>query len=75
MTSTSDRRRRAARVLASLAPLLLASACGLERPPDPPPFDCDRIDRAAERFPDECGDPDAGAEHPDASPDPAASPP
>jgi hypothetical protein len=41
-------------------PFLLAlssasAGCGFERPPDPPPFDCAAIDRAAERFPAECG--------------------
>lgn len=38
-----------------LASLVCASGCGLERAPDPRPFDCATIDRAAERFPDECG--------------------
>lgn len=50
MTST---RRRIAIACFALA------GCGLERPPAPPPFDCATIDRAAERFPDECG-PDTG---------------
>jgi hypothetical protein len=57
MTSTPER-LRAVVVIGLLA---FAQACGLERPPDPPPFDCAQIDRAAERFPDECGEPmDAG---------------
>ena len=40
------------------------AGCGFDRPADPPPFDCARIDRAAERFPAECAaleDLDAGA--------------
>jgi hypothetical protein len=36
------------------------AGCGLERPKDPPPFDCAAIDRAAERYPERCGD--AGTE-------------
>ena len=39
--------------------------CPLSPPPDPLPIDCDQIDRAAERFPEECGEPedaDAGVE-------------
>jgi hypothetical protein len=47
--------------------LLLSIAltgCWIEAPPPTPPFDCAAIDRAAERFPDECGD--AGVD-PDAS--------
>lgn len=32
------------------------TGCTVKRPPDPPPFDCARIDRAAERFPEECGE-------------------
>lgn len=63
MTSTRDAARRL--LIASLGALAL-EACGLERPPDPPPLDCAAIDRAAERFPDECADagpdPDAGTE-------------
>gem|GEM_PF-3352068 len=68
MTSHSKRRRRA-RGAASVAAgriaatLVLVAGCGLERPPDPPPLDCATIDRAAERFPDECAEPaDAGPE-------------
>ncbi len=69
MTSHSKRRRRARgaasvvawRIAATL--VLVVGGCGLERPPDPPPLDCATIDRAAERFPDECAEPaDAGAE-------------
>ena len=37
----------------------LAPGCWLSAPEDPPPFDCAAIDRAEERFPDECGG-DAG---------------
>ena len=46
----------------ALASTGAVSACGLARPPDPPPFDCAAIDRASERFPDECpaASPDAG---------------
>ena len=32
------------------------SGCGLARPRDPAPFDCEAIDRAEERFPEECGE-------------------
>ena len=45
----------------------IVSGCGLERPADPPGLDCTTTERAAERFPDECG-PDAG-EEPDADVD------
>ncbi len=38
---------------------VLGFGCGLGPPASVPPFDCDRIDRAGERFPDECGG-DAG---------------
>jgi hypothetical protein len=41
------------------AALGLASGCRIEPPPPLPPFDCATIDRAPERFPEECGD--AGA--------------
>lgn len=50
MTSISDRLL----VVIGLAFSSLAG-CAVERPPDPPPFDCARIDRAEERFPEECG--------------------
>lgn len=53
MTSTSD----LVRVLA----LVALSGCGLTRPPDPAPFDCETIDRAEERFPDRCGQPEEDA--------------
>ena len=72
MSSTPDRathgeaswgRAPAARRTVALA--LWLSGCGLPLPPDPPPLDCASLDRAAERFPDECGasseEPDAGA--------------
>jgi hypothetical protein len=61
MTSPSE-------LLVRLSIALALAGCGLTRPADPPPFDCDAIDRADERFPDECGEPepedeeDAGAE-------------
>ncbi len=60
MTSSPDRWS-----LLLLAALACAPGCGLERPPDVQPFDCETIDRAEERFPDECGeavDEDAGDE-------------
>lgn len=63
MTSTRDRLR----IAVALVALASAQGCGLERPPDPPPFDCARIDRAAERFPEECGDALDGGTPPDAS--------
>ena len=58
MTSTPEFLRF---VVVASALLTLTPGCGLERPADPPAFDCAAIDRAAERFPDECGEPvDAG---------------
>ena len=54
--------RRATRLLLCLGAAV--AGCGFERPADPLPFDCARIDRAPERFPAECGaleDFDAGA--------------
>jgi hypothetical protein len=64
MTSTPERLRvRGGVVAVVIATLAVMHGCGLERPPDPPPFDCAAIDRAEERFPDECGEPvDAGPE-------------
>ncbi|MCZ7681873.1 MAG: hypothetical protein M5U28_25000 [Sandaracinaceae bacterium] len=41
--------------------LVALSGCGLTRPPDPAPFDCETIDRAEERFPDRCGQPEEDA--------------
>ncbi len=74
MTSTPDIFRALA--FAALALVGSAPGCGLDRPPDPPPFDCATIDRAAERFPDECGEPvdagpdeDTGAEQDAGEPD------
>lgn len=49
--------------------LVATSGCGLPLPPDPPPFECDAIDRAAERFPEECGDEGDGDETPDGGAD------
>lgn len=71
MSSTPDRATRgelsSRRVTApwrSAAVALWLAGCGLTRPSDPPPLDCASLDRAAERFPDECGEsseePDAG---------------
>jgi hypothetical protein len=48
------------RVLAWIAFVCLA-ACGLEKPAPPRPIVCSEIDRAEERFPDECGPSDSGA--------------
>lgn len=47
----------------SLCCIVLGSlGCGLRRPADPAPFDCAAIDRAAERFPEECAEgEDAGS--------------
>jgi len=47
-----------------MLPLLVVvveAGCGLQRPADPAPFDCAAIDRAAERFPEECGEAEADA--------------
>ncbi|HEX6245593.1 MAG TPA: hypothetical protein VFZ61_31935 [Polyangiales bacterium] len=38
-----------------------ASGCALPPPPAPRDIDCEQIDRAEERFPEECGDTDADA--------------
>ncbi len=61
MTSR-DRRFGVALLALSLLPL---PGCWLAESEALPPFDCEAIDRAAERFPDECGDAgvpeDAGA--------------
>jgi hypothetical protein len=45
--------------LAALTCALLCAGCPLRAPPDPEPIVCDEIERAEERFPDECTD--AGA--------------
>ncbi len=63
MTSTPESYRIGAVLLA----LACAQGCGLDRPPDPPPFDCATIDRAEERFPDECAEPFDGGVPPDGS--------
>lgn len=42
------------RILALLA-LTAVAACGLEKPAPPPPIVCSEIDRAEDRYPDECG--------------------
>ena len=36
--------------------LMSAPGCWPAESEAPPPFDCDAIDRAEERFPEECGD-------------------
>jgi hypothetical protein len=41
--------------LSALA-LVILPGCWPAESEAPPPFDCSTIDRAAERFPDECGD-------------------
>jgi hypothetical protein len=46
-------------IVSILVFVVVACGCGLPRPSDPAPFDCSAIDRAAERFPEECGE-DAG---------------
>jgi hypothetical protein len=43
----------------------LLSACALKAPPTPEPIVCDEIERAEERFPEECSDAGIDAE-PDA---------
>lgn len=37
--------------------VLLAASCAVKRPPAPRPIDCEQIERAEEKFPDECGEP------------------
>ncbi|MBK8412153.1 MAG: hypothetical protein IPL19_29795 [Sandaracinaceae bacterium] len=60
---TSRDRRLCVALLALHVSVL--SGCWPGESSAPPPFDCEAIDRAAERFPDECGDAgvpeDAGA--------------
>jgi hypothetical protein len=53
---TIDRRR------GMLFTLLALGGCAVQPPPDPRALDCATLDRAAERFPEECGEPasDAG---------------
>ena len=41
--------------------LSVIAGCALPPPPAPRAIDCDQIDRAEERFPEECGEPDADA--------------
>ena len=54
------------KAIVAISILAVASGCGLPRPEDPAPLDCLAIDRAAERFPEECGkatdEADAGTE-------------
>ena len=69
MSSTLEHGAPSARPLRLLLAALTVVGCGLERPSDPPPFDCEQIDRADERFPEECGEPvdeaaDSGAGDP-----------
>jgi hypothetical protein len=53
--------------------LLLLAGCAVQPPPEPRPIVCEEIDRAAERFPDECGElGDAAASDADAVPDDGA---
>lgn len=56
MTCMTCRKRRIGRLLLVLGALACATGCWPEESPELPPFNCDEIDRAAERFPDECGD-------------------
>jgi|JI10StandDraft_1071094.scaffolds.fasta_scaffold1578891_2 hypothetical protein len=51
---TSRDRRRGVALLALAASAL--PGCWPGESSAPPPFDCATIDRAAERFPEECGD-------------------
>jgi hypothetical protein len=48
------------RILALFA-LAAFAACGLEKPAPPRPIVCSEIDRAEERYPDECGPEDEDA--------------
>lgn len=54
----------------ALSALALAIAgCAVKPPPDPRALDCEALDRAAERFPEECAesDSDAGGANDDAA--------
>jgi hypothetical protein len=48
--------------LAALACLVSLAGCPLPPPPTPRPIDCEEIERAQERFPEQCGESDAGSE-------------
>jgi hypothetical protein len=41
---------------------VLLCACALKPPPEPEPIVCEEIERAEERFPEECSDAGADAE-------------
>jgi hypothetical protein len=53
MPTRSDRARRVAVLTLALG---VTSGCGLDPPPPVIPIDCEQVDRAMERFPDECAD-------------------
>jgi hypothetical protein len=46
--------------------LLTLVGCAIKPPPAPHPIECDKLDRAEERFPDQCGEAsDAGEDSDD----------
>ena len=63
--SATFRPRQLRRGLCALALSLLG--CAVKAPPEPRPLDCETLDRAAERFPEECGEADQDASASDAS--------
>lgn len=69
----TSRERHAPTLRAALVLVTVAlGGCWLSEPSAPPAFDCATIDRATERFPDECGDagaPTDAATFPDAATD------
>jgi len=60
--TTEELGPRFARVRLRALCMLLLAGCPLPPPPAPEPIECEQIERAEERFPEECGD----AEDPDA---------
>jgi hypothetical protein len=58
MTSSVHSGAQRAGLAFLLALCALSQGCALRRPPAPKDIDCAEIDRAEERFPDECGEPE-----------------
>ena len=65
LPNTRMQRRRMRRGLCAL--LVSLCGCAVQAPPSPRALDCNTLDRAAERFPDECGEAEEDAAAEDAS--------